>query len=45
MKAQKQVFQTLKDKFKKEPILIHFNYNKKEVININTSKKIIKAHL
>ena len=45
MKAQKQVFQALKNEFKKKPILVHFNYNKKEVINTDALKHIIKAHL
>ena len=45
MKAQKQAFQTLKNKFKKESILIYFNYNKKGVIDADTLKKTIEARL
>ena len=35
----------LKNEFKKKFILVHFDYNKEEVINVNTLKKAIKAHL
>ena len=43
--AQEQAFQALKNEFKKKPILVHFNYNKEEVINVDALKKAIEACL
>ena len=45
MIAQKQAFQVIKKKFKKELILIHFNYEKSGTINVDALKKAIKARL
>ena len=45
MKLQKQAFQEIKKKFKKESILIHFDYKKSAIINANISEKTIKACL
>ena len=39
---QKQAFQEIKEKFKKELILMHFNYEKSVIINIDTSERIMR---
>jgi hypothetical protein len=43
--AQEQAFQAIKDKFQKEPVLVHFNYEKAGVIDADASKKAIGARL
>ena len=43
IKSQKQVFQEIKKKFKKELILIYFNYKKSAIIDVNISEKIMRA--
>ena len=44
-KKQEQVFQEIKEKFKKKSILIHFNYKKSAIINTDASEHIMKACL
>ena len=43
MKSQEQAFQEIKKKFKKESILIHFDYEKSAIINANMSERAMKA--
>ena len=43
--SQKQAFQEIKEKFKEESILIHFDYKKSAIINANASKKAMRAQL
>ena len=45
MKLQKQVFQEIKKKFKKKSILIHFNYEKSVIIDMNASERVMRAQL
>ena len=42
---QKQVFWEIKEKFKKESILIHFDYEKSAIINADASECVMRAHL
>jgi hypothetical protein len=43
--AQEQAFQAIKDEFKKEPILVHFDYSKSAIIDADASKQAIGARL
>ena len=45
MKSQKWVFQKIKEKFKEELILIHFDYEKSAIIDVNASERAIRAWL
>ena len=45
MIAQEQAFQVVKKEFRKEPILVYFNYEKLGTINIDALKKAIEARL
>ena len=45
MRSQKQAFQEIKKKFKKESILIHFDYEKLVIIDADTSERIMRAQL
>ncbi len=45
MKSQKQALQKIKEKFKEELILIHFDYKKSAIINANTSERAMRAQL
>ena len=45
MKLQKQAFQEIKKKFKKELILIYFNYKKSVIIDADILEKIMRAWL
>ena len=42
---QEQAFQKIKDKFKEELILIHFNYEKSVIIDADTSERAMRAWL
>ena len=42
---QKQAFQEIKEKFKKELILVYFNYKKSAIINADALRKTMRAWL
>ena len=42
---QKQAFKKIKKKFKKELILIYFNYEKSVIVDADASEKVIRAWL
>jgi len=43
MKSQEQAFKKIKKKFKKELILIHFDYEKSAIIDADASKRAMKT--
>ena len=45
MKSQEQAFQEIKKKFKKESILIHFDYEKSAIIDADVSEKAMRTQL
>ena len=45
MKLQKQAFQEIKKKFKKESVLIYFDYKKPVIINADASERAMRAQL